>query len=410
MPVRMPGQTIGSMANKRRRSARVKLPRGVYEHGPSFRAEVMVNGARMRKAGFLTIEEAAAWVDNVRAELRDWKPGRGAFTLADAFNLKRAQLETTRRSEETRRYYEGQFLALEREFDPLAPLATIRKQEVQEFIARQQARELVHGEGAEQRRRAVSSGTIMGAIGALRNLFNIARKAGRFVGPNPVSLCDLPRVHQQRFDYLSENELRSILERGRAEVAKPASTWRRGGWDLDVFEFLALSGLRRRGLARLRAADCDPFKGSLRVFEKDGWREVPLSRPACTVLGRLLADAQDDEREFLVPGPTETRRASRVTDAARRIKERLQLDLRGCAHVARHSFGTAIANLPGASTWDVQHALGDRTLTAASRYVHSTGARRRAMVEQLGARISGTVNSEPKTPRPKASKKRGAAS
>ena len=373
----------------RKRTARRKrgaLPRGVYEHYGTFPAEIMVDGARQRRAGFESATEAAEWLEAIRRQARSWKPGDGSYTLGAAIEAKRKHLVETRRSPETLRFYEVQFTVLERILDPAAPLANLRRQDVAEFVRRRMAEPVAMTESGEPI--PPSARTIETNVGTLRAIVNLAKRTGRFFGDNPCSGVELPRVRSQRFDAMTEGELRRALDTARRPRTNGKPAWPTAVWDADVFEFLATTGLRRRGLARLRVADCDPFRGHVTVHEKDGPRVVPLSSVARQCLSRLLAHAAAGSAEFVIPASTEHLRAVRVSRAAARFRDGLGLRLRGAAHVARHTFGTAIANVPGAGTWDVQNALGDKTLAAASRYVHATGERRRELVEAVGVRIA----------------------
>lgn len=388
-------------AARRKRGA---LPRGVYEHYGTYRAELMVDGARQRRAGFETPTEAAEWIEAIRLQARSWKPGDGSYTLGAAIEAKRKHLVETRRSPETVRFYDVQFAVLERFLDPAAPLANLRRQDVAEFVRRRMAEPAAVTASGEPI--PLSARTVQMNVGTLRAVVNLAKRTGRFFGDNPCSGVELPRVRSQRFDAMTEAELRRALDTARRPKANGKPAWASAIWDADLFEFLATTGLRRRGLARLRVADCDPFRGHVTVHEKDGPRVVPLSSIARQTLSRLLAHASAAGSEFVIPAETEHRRAMSVSRAAARFRDGLGLRLRGAAHVARHTFGTAIANVPGAGTWDVQNALGDKTLAAASRYVHATGERRRELVEAVGARIAeGRGPDDEREPKTKAAQR-----
>ncbi len=344
----------------------------------------MIDGVRRRRAGFRTPEDAAEWLESLRQHKQSLFRVDGLLTLGQALEAKRRHLLDTRRSPETVRFYEEQFRVLARFFDLRAPLLNLRRKDVEEFVRRRSSETIAVAADGEVIR--PSPRTIASNVATLRAIVNLAKREGVFVGVNPCEAVEMPRVRSQRFDALSESEFRGVLQAARRldDAGKPR--WPSAMWDADLFEFLAVSGLRRRGLARLRMDDCDPFRGFVTVFEKDGPRIVPLSAPAKACLSRLMASAA--EAEFLIPRATEDKRASAISKSVSRLKEQLGLRLRGAAHVARHTFGTAVANIPGASTWDVQNALGDKTLAAAARYVHATGERRREIVEILGSRLS----------------------
>lgn len=297
----------------------------------------MLDGKRLWGPLSATAAEAHDWARRAR-ERRAGLP-RHLLTLGQAMD---AVDEAVARScaPATATWYSTQWAAILLHWQECELLASITRAQVQAFVARR----LEHG---------VCASTIQHHRRALRRLFAIARRHGH-VGPSPLDGIDWPKTEDPRVEWLEADELRAILDRLRRE--RPD--------DADVVLLIALSGLRRSEVARVRAVDVDAVARVLWVTGKRRREPLPIHPDLLPVIARLL---ERSGGTCLVPGGAEA-----VKRVLRRCAKHIG-DPRLRAHVLRHSFATMLIRA-GERPDIVQSLMRHRSYAMTLRYFHALGS------------------------------------
>lgn len=330
----------------------------------------MVDGKRRMTLTVDTPEEAAALLE----ELRERDPAAGVFTLGAAMDLLRSKLVDGNRSPGTERFYEGTFRVLLERWDRATPLARIGPAELKAWV--------------KLRREQDEAGpaTIRKNLGVIQRLFRVAMREFSTTGirRDPVAEVDKPQARPKPTRHLTLDEIRGAIERIRAWEGDP-----RAAWDADVVEVLALTGLRRAELARVRVEDVDVFRGRLFVRGKCGDRELAIPTEFKGLLGRLVAAAGEDEH--LVPGADLIAK----TDAVGRVfgKWRGRLGVKLAPHVLRVSFATWQVD-HGMPALELQAVMGHATFSMTSRYYRAKTSAAKAGLAAMGRALGGN---EPRT-------------
>jgi integrase len=198
--------------------------------------------------------------------------------------------------------------------------------------------------------RRVKPATVNADLRALHRVFALAIRRGD-ASRNPVQLVTKPRVDRPPMDWFTADEFAARIARVTDEEAA------------DLFRLIALSGVRRSEIARLRRQDVRLQARQLVVRGKTGTRTVPIADDLAPVLARVLSRAG---AELVVDNVGVLDRAFRVW------KRRLQ-DRRWHAHALRHTFGTALIR-NGVRPDVVMRLMGHADIKTTMLYVHEVGA------------------------------------
>lgn len=205
-------------------------------------------------------------------------------------------------------------------------------------------------------------------ISALRSFWSFMVKK-RIVTSNPADLLSVPKVRTPLKNYLSVDELFTMLDGARPEGPL-------GHRDMAMWEVGYGCGLRISEIAGLDLSDVDFDAGTVRTVGKgDKERQVPLGRKAHEALKRYL-----NIRGELVGEDTPTGaiflnyRGGRLsTRSIRRLFKkhliRAGLDTSITPHGLRHSFATHLLD-SGADLRGIQELLGHSSLSTTQRYTH----------------------------------------
>lgn len=205
-------------------------------------------------------------------------------------------------------------------------------------------------------------------ISCLRTFFNYLVKK-RLVKHNPAELLSTPKVRTPLKNYLSVDEVFTLLDGARPEGPL-------GHRDMAMWEIGYGCGLRISEIAGLDLRDVDLDEGWVRTVGKgDKERQVPLGRKAeqalkryLSVRGELLTPETPDGAVFL------NHRGGRLTTRSirRLFKQHLikaGLDASITPHGLRHSFATHLLD-SGADLRGIQELLGHSSLSTTQRYTH----------------------------------------
>ncbi|MDP9223611.1 MAG: tyrosine recombinase [Actinomycetota bacterium] len=218
---------------------------------------------------------------------------------------------------------------------------------------------------------------------AIRAFLKWASRQGMIAGDPGLGLS-VPKLDHPLPKVLKEDDASALCELPPLDSAI-------GIRDRAVLELLYGSGLRVAELCGLDIDDVDLRAGTMRVTRKGRkQRQLPMSRPACRVLGLYLQDA----RPALLKKAAHDTAGSAVfiNTRGRRLGLRgvgslveKYLRAEGMRHVSphtlRHSFATHLLD-GGADLRAVQELLGHDSLATTQIYTHVSSERLRVVYEQ----------------------------
>ena len=283
----------------------------------------------------------------------------GLAALTDAYLLALEVKNYSRRTVATRRYALTRFLRWSQERDLTRP------QEITKSILESYQRHLFNYRKKDGR--ALSTGTQIGRLTAIRQLFKWFYKEG-WIDADPAAHLEMPR-EQRRLpqDTLSEEEVAAIL--AVPDIADPL-----GVRDRTMLELLYSTGLRRTELARLELRDLSTERKTLFVRKGKGGKDrvVPVGSQALEwcerYLDRVRPLLQIDLAEqalFLTGyghGFSPNSLGNLVTKTVRKA-----LGRRGSCHLLRHACATHMHER-GADIRVIQQLLGHSKLETTQVY------------------------------------------
>ena len=144
--------------------------------------------------------------------------------------------------------------------------------------------------GLNAQGRPFAAQTIKHQVVLLRRLFNVARKWGMYEGGNPVERVQMPKIDNQKTEFLTEDELSRLMETLDAWPFKES---------VAFVKFALFTGLRRGELFKLTWDDVDFERSMVTLRTPKGGKTttLPLSTQAIEVLRSL-----DVNSSFVFPG------------------------------------------------------------------------------------------------------------
>ncbi|MBI4657202.1 MAG: tyrosine recombinase XerC [Elusimicrobia bacterium] len=194
------------------------------------------------------------------------------------------------------------------------------------------------------------------------------------MGADPFDLINLPRKEKRLPKFLSEIEMRKLIDLNLPEkVEKKDKKYKFAGRDFALIEIIYSSGLRRSEASGLNIGDVDFVSGFIRVTGKGSKeRIVPVGDGALKALRRYL----DTRPKPLNPGMPLflNHRNSRLTDAGialifSKMAKRARFARPLTPHSLRHSFATHLLDR-GCDLKSVQEMLGHKNLATTEIYTH----------------------------------------
>ncbi len=202
----------------------------------------------------------------------------------------------------------------------------------------------------------LSAQTIKHQLALLRRLFNLARKWGLYDGANPVLAVQMPKIDNQKTEYLSDDQLKSLLNTLE-------------GWpclDSAAFvKFALFTGFRRGELLKLEWTDVDFNRGMVTLRDPKGGKSqtIPVSNEAIVVLKALTPCSQ-----FVFPGENGKQRYD-FKGPWLRIRKAAGLPADFRLHGLRHHFASALVS-NGVDLAIVKELLSHKEMTTTQRYAH----------------------------------------
>jgi integrase len=198
--------------------------------------------------------------------------------------------------------------------------------------------------------------TIKHQVVILRRLFNLARKWGMYQGENPVSSVQIPRVNNEKTEFLTNEEAERLF--------KTLEEWPCRG-SVALIMFALLTGLRRGEIMKLKWDDVD-FERNLVVLRdpKSGKdQNASLSKEALDILCSLEATSP-----YVFPGDSGQQRSG-FKGPWLRIRKAAGLPDGFRFHGLRHHFAcTLVSN--GKDLAIVKELLHHKDIRTTQRYAH----------------------------------------
>lgn len=215
--------------------------------------------------------------------------------------------------------------------------------------------------GLNKRGKTYAPATIKHQLVILRRLYNLARKWNLYDGKNPIESVTMPRLNNQKTEFLTDEEVTRLLD--------TLETW--PFKDTVAFiRFAMLTGLRRGEMFKLTWDDVDFERGLIRLQDpKSGKTEnIPVSNEALEVLRTLEATSP-----FVFPGKDGKQRTN-FNGPWCRIRQAAGLPEDFRFHGLRHHFASTLVS-NGVDLFVVQTLLTHKDSRTTQRYAHlSPGA------------------------------------
>lgn len=210
--------------------------------------------------------------------------------------------------------------------------------------------------GTNRRGKPFAAATIKHQLVIIRRLYNLARKWGLYDGKNPIDSVTMPKLDNQKTEFLTDEELTRLLD--------TLATW--PFKDTVAFiKFALFTGLRRGELFKLQWEDVDFERGLVTLRDpKSGKTEnIPVSGQALDVLRTL-----DITSPFVFPGKNGKQRVD-FNGPWRRIREAAGLPEGFRFHGLRHHFASTLVS-NGVDLVIVQKLLTHKDAKTTARYAH----------------------------------------
>lgn len=239
-----------------------------------------------------------------------------------------------------------------------APPESCCAQDVKQYI------ESLHGLKARSRARKLSS---------LRQFFNyLYNEKNR--SDNPVNDIDAPKLEKSLPKFLSENEVKKLLDGAAQDVRLKA-----------MLEILYASGLRVSELIALKQNSArQNGDNHFMIIKGKGSKErlVPLNSHAIAAIENQKSKIKNQKSEWLFPSGKSHITRQRFGQLLKELAVSSGIDpVKVSPHVLRHSFASHIL-AGGADLRLVQELLGHEQIATTQIYTHIQSTKLQAVVEQ----------------------------
>lgn len=205
----------------------------------------------------------------------------------------------------------------------------------------------------------------------LRRLYVMAQQWELYQGPNPLDKVSMPKVDNQKNEFLSQEE--------SARLFKVLETWPCKD-TVDFVKFAMFTGLRRGELMKLQWKDVDFDRGLVTLRNPKGGKTttLPISQTALDILrGRL------NETPYVFPGKDGQQR-THFREPWERIRKAAELPPDFRFHGLRHHFASTLVS-NGVDLMIVKELLTHKDIATTQRYAHlSPSVLREAALKSSG--------------------------
>ena len=210
--------------------------------------------------------------------------------------------------------------------------------------------------GTSKQGKPYSTATIKHQLVLLKRLYNLARRWGVYVGENPMDRVEIPRLDNQRTEFLSDEEMRRLLDTLEKWPFKESAAF---------VKFALFTGLRRSEIFKLTWDDVDIGRSLVTLREPKGGRTqtIPISSQALDVLKGL-----EPTSPYVFPGKKGGQRVD-FKSPWLRIRQAASLPDNFRFHGLRHHFASTMVSC-GVDLCVVQALLTHRDSRTTQRYSH----------------------------------------
>lgn len=319
--------------------------------GRKYRVDVTVKGKRVtRFADNITIAkelEGAIKGDMVRGEfdITTHKATR-AVTLADVWEKYLPWAKEYKGTWKDDEYHYGKHLEPRFASKPMESITPFEIEKMKMELKK----------GLNKHGKPYAAATIKHQIVLLRRLFNVARKWGMYEGVNPVERVQMPKIDNQKTEFLTEDELTRLKETLENWPFKESAAF---------VKFAMFTGLRRGELFKLTWDDVDFERSLVKLRAPKGGKTtiLPLNQEALEVLRSL-----DVTSSFVFPGD-DGRQRTDFKGPWLRIRKTAGLPDDFRFHGLRHHFASTLVS-NGVDLGIVRELLTHKHVGTTERYAH----------------------------------------
>jgi integrase/recombinase XerC len=230
--------------------------------------------------------------------------------------------------------------------------------------------------------------TLHNRVSGLRTFYAFWCRRGRLKG-NPLIGLQLPKLERRLPKFLTEEQMRLLLDGPQRLAASGASDAFTAARDRLALELLYGAGLRVSELVALNHGSIDPANGVARVRGKGGKQRLcPTGRAALAALVVFrteFAEKNGPDDPVLI-----TKKGRRMGPRAVQLMLKRYLILAGLPHdfsphKLRHAYATHLLNA-GADLRLVQELLGHAQLATTQIYTHISTARLKEVYDKAHPR------------------------
>ena len=220
-----------------------------------------------------------------------------------------------------------------------------------------------------------AAATIKHQIVLLRRLFNIARKWGMYDGPNPVESVQMPKVDNQKTEFLTGEELDRLM--------KTLDNWPCRA-SVAFIKFALFTGMRRGELFKLTWDDVDFERNLITLRHPKGGKTttLPINEEAVSVIRSLPVTST-----FVFPGDDGNQRKD-FKGPWQRIRKAAELPDDFRFHGLRHHYASTLVS-NGVDLGVVRELLTHKHVGTTERYAHFAPAAIRDAVNKAGELLNG---------------------
>lgn len=210
--------------------------------------------------------------------------------------------------------------------------------------------------GISKQGKPYSTATIKHQLVLLKRLYNLAKRWGVYEGPNPMDRVEVPKLDNQKTEFLTNEELSRLLD--------ILENWPRKD-TVAFIKFALFTGLRRGELFKLTWQDVDFERGMVTLREPKGGKTqtLPVSPPALAVLKSLEMTST-----YVFPGKNGQQRTD-FKGPWRRIRKAAGLPENFRFHGLRHNFASTLVSA-GYDLLVVKELLTHKDVKTTQRYAH----------------------------------------
>jgi integrase/recombinase XerC len=218
------------------------------------------------------------------------------------------------------------------------------------------------------KKQELSARSIHRKLSSLRTFFKFLIKQG-FMEINPANAVKAGKITLKLPDYLSENEIKTLLDR------LPEEDWE-DLRDKTILELFYGTGIRISEAVQLRKKDIDFHRDWIIIFGKGNkTRYVPLSKRLSSLLQRYLSETErmfpsyQSQSIVFVTRKGDPVYPMLVYRIVNKYLSHFSKLSKKSPHVIRHTFATHLLNA-GADILTVKELLGHVSLSTTQIYTH----------------------------------------